>query len=167
MKIDHNCIVSIRYKLTNERDEALDESPEGEPLVYMHGAAGVLPALESALAGKGAGENFDVTISPAEGFGDHQPALIQTVPRSSFPDDVVLEVGIQINMHSDQGDQQATVTALNEDSVTIDANHPLAGMTLRFQGTVEEIRAATDEEIRHWPNPVPAEAPTNGETGSS
>ncbi len=155
MKIDKNCIVAIHYKLTNDREELLDKSPEDEPLVYMHGAAGVLPALEAALEGKAAGESFDVTVSPSEGFGEHQPSQIQTVPRSAFQAEQSLEIGMQISAQTEQGDQTATITAFDDHTITIDANHPMAGMTLRFEGSVADIREASDEEVRHWPNPVP------------
>ena len=157
MKVDKNCIVSIRYKLTNDKGESLDQSPEGEPLIYLHGAIGVLPALEAALEGTAIGDSFDVTVTPSEGFGEHQQALIQTVPRSAFPADQEIEVGMQITGQSDQGDQVMTVTAFDDINVTIDGNHPLAGMTLRFEGDIENVRAANEEEIRHWPNPVPTE----------
>lgn len=155
MIIDINRIVSIRYTLTNGEGEQLDRSPDGEPLVYLHGAAGVLPALETALAGKSAGDSFDVTIAPAEGFGEHQPSMIQSVPRSALLIEQELEVGMQITAQTEHGDRPVTITAMDDDSITIDANHPLAGMTLRFEGRVEDVRAATEEEIRHWPNPVP------------
>jgi FKBP-type peptidyl-prolyl cis-trans isomerase SlyD len=156
MKIENNHIVSIRYRLTNEKGAVLDQSPDGEPLVYLHGAAGVLPALEAALTGKKVGESFDVTITPSDGFGEHQPSLIQNASRSDFPDEVELQVGMQVTAQTPQGDQQVTVTAFDNDVVTVDANHPLAGMTLRFQGEVEDVRAASEAEIQHWPNPVPA-----------
>lgn len=157
MKVDKNCIVSIRYKLTNDKGESLDQSPEGEPLVYMHGAIGVLPALEATLEGKNVGESFDVTVTPSEGFGEHQPSLIKTVPRSAFPTDQELEVGMQITAQTEHGDQVMTITAFDDNTATVDGNHPLAGMTLRFEGDIEDVRVASDEEVKHWPNPVPTE----------
>jgi len=157
MKIDNNCIVSIHYALSNDNGDQLDQSPKDEPLVYLHGAAGVLPALEAELEGKSGGDQFDVTIQPSDGFGEHQPALIQQAPLSAFPNASELEVGMNLVLQTPDGmDQQVVITAIDGDSVTVDANHPLAGMTLRFQGNVAEVRAASDEEIQHWPNPVPA-----------
>ena len=155
MKIGMNCIVSVRYRLLNDRDELLDESPEDQPLVYLHGSAGVLPALETALVGKQGGDEFDVSVSPADGFGEHQPGLIQTVERSAFPASQPIDVGMQITVQTEQGQRPAVVTALDESTVTIDANHPLAGMNLRFVGSINEVREATEQEIIHWPNPVP------------
>lgn len=156
MKVANHCIVGISYTLTNESGELLDRSPDDEPLVYLHGAIGVLPALAAALEGKAVGEKFDVTVTPAEGFGEHQPSRIQTVPRSAFSAPQALEVGMQVNARTELGEQPVIVTAVDEASVTIDGNHPLAGMTLHFEGVIVEIRAASDAEIRHWPNPPPA-----------
>jgi len=122
----------------------------------MHGAAGVLPALEAALEGKQVGENFDLTVTPLDGFGEHQPSLLQTVPRSAFAGVGELEIGQQISVRTEQGEQSVVVTAFDDNTITIDANHPLTGMTLRFEGDIKDIRAATAEEVRHWPNPLPS-----------
>ena len=158
MQIAKNCIVSINYTLTNanEDDVTIDGSPDGEPLVYLHGAAGVIPALEAALDGKSAGDAFDVTISPADGFGDHQPDLVQTVPLASFPSADEVRIGAQFTVQEAGGEATVTVTAVEDGVVTIDRNHPLAGLTLRFAGTVADVRQATDEEVQHWPNQPPA-----------
>lgn len=155
MNIEKNCIVGISYTLTNDAGEQIDQSPDGEPLMYLHGAAGVLPALESELEGKQAGDTFDVTITPAAGFGEHQPELTHVAEKSSFPPDVTIEVGMQLTAEGPEGEMQVTVTAIDDESVTIDANHPLAGMTLRFKGEITSVRAASGEEIQHWPNPAP------------
>lgn len=157
MKVARDCIFSIHYRLTNDKGESLDQSPEGEPLVYMHGAVGVLPALEAALEVKNSGDSFDVTVTPSEGFGEHQPSLIQTVPRSAFLTDQKIEVGESITGRAEQGEQVMIITAFDENTVTVDGNHPLAGMTLRFEGHIEDVRVASEAEIRHWPNPVPSE----------
>lgn len=156
MKIAKDCIVGIRYQLISSAGEVLDESPEGEPLVYLHGAAGVLPALENALAGKSTGDSFDVTVTPEQGFGEHQPTLIEQVNRSAFPASVNVEVGLQFKAQNEQGERLVTVTAVTDDFVTVDGNHPLAGMTLRFKGEIIDVRQATEAEVQHWPNPVPA-----------
>ncbi len=157
MKIDTNCIVSVTYTLTNEKGEVLDQSPEGEPLVYMHGAIGVVPALETALEGRSSGENFDVTVTPADAFGEHQSTLVQTVPRNAFPIDGEIQVGTRIMVPTQQGEVPVSIAAFDDDTLTIDANHPLAGMTLRFVGDIENVRMASEEEVKHWPNPVPTE----------
>ena len=148
MHIANNCVVSIQFKLTNESGQVLDSSPEGQPLEYLHGAAGILPELERQLAGKVAGERFDVTITPDRGFGDRQPRLIEILPRSQWADSENLAIGRRVERTDSDGVMQAfVITGLDGDVVTVDGNHPLAGITLRFQGTVMDVRAATAEEL--------------------
>ena len=150
MKVTKNCVVSISFKLTNEQGEHLDASEEGAPLEYLHGAVGVVPGLEKELEGKGAGEHFSVTVTPAEGFGEPNPELIQTVPLTSFPEPEQLQPGMMLqDTGADSG--QGTgflIREVTDESVTLDGNHPLAGMTLCFEGVVHEVRTATEEEIR-------------------
>ena len=148
MRIARNAVVSIQYTLTNEAGQLLDSSPKDEPLEYLHGAAGILPALERALAGKAVGESFDVTITPDRGFGERQPSLIEVVPRSHWPNPEKLTVGAKVALEDPNGNKKHfVITGLTEDSVTVDGNHPLAGVTLRFQGAVVDIREATAEEL--------------------
>lgn len=148
MKIENNCIVSISFRLTNNDGDLLDESAEGQPLVYLHGGAGILPTLEDALTGKSAGNEFDVTIEPEFGFGAHLPDLVQRLPLSAAPTGFKPELGMQIQAElSLGGEQTGVITGIDDDVLTIDFNHPLAGMTLHFRGNVEDVRVATEAEI--------------------
>lgn len=148
MRIAENCVVSIQFTLTNETGRELDRSPEGMPLEYVHGAAGILPELERHLAGKAAGDRFDLTITPERGFGDRQPGLVEVLPLASWSEPSQLVVGGVVTRSDPSGaSQNYFITALGADSVTVDGNHPLAGMTLRFQGTVVGVRAGTAEEL--------------------
>lgn len=149
MEVAANCVVSINFTLQNDKGELLDSSSQGAPLVYLHGADGIIPALETGLAGKAAGDAFSVTIAPEHGFGDREDELIVDVPRGNFPAGQELAPGMQFQAEDpNSGDTRLlTITVVGEDSVTVDANHPLAGMTLCFEGTVHEVRAATDDEL--------------------
>jgi FKBP-type peptidyl-prolyl cis-trans isomerase SlyD len=149
--IGAKCVVSINYKLSDAQGETLDQSQDGEPLTYLHGAAGILPGLEKELAGKSTGDNFDVTISPDEAYGEHKSELIQIVPMNLFPDTAGLVVGHMVNGQSEEGAVQAMITAIDKtaETVTLDGNHPLAGKTLRFEGSVDNVREATEEELSH------------------
>jgi FKBP-type peptidyl-prolyl cis-trans isomerase SlyD len=154
MNIQDNCIVSIHYTLTNQNGDMLDQSTDS-PLVYLHGGAGIVPALETELAGKTAGDTFDVTVSPDGGFGEHRAELLQQVPRQVVPDDIEVALGVQVELSDPQGlEQTGAITAFDDDSVTVDFNHPLAGMTLHFKGEVDDVRMASEAEIEQWPNPV-------------
>ncbi len=149
MLIGANSVVSIHYQLTNSAGEVLDASAEDAPLTYLHGAGNIIPGLEKELLGKVAGAEFNVTVAPEEAYGPRQPHLMQQVPREAFPDPAGLEVGMRFNAESDQGVLSVVISAVDTDSVTVDANHPLAGETLHFAVRVQEVRQATDEEIAH------------------
>lgn len=149
MLIAENCVVSIYYELTNDAGEVLDASAEGEPLTYLHGAHNIIPGLESQLAGKTAGDRLDVTVQPEDGYGAHSPNLVQEVPRSAFPEPDTLEVGMRFNAQSDSGMMSVVISAVDTDTVTVDANHPLAGQVLHFAVTIDDVRSATAEELAH------------------
>lgn len=150
MKIAENCIVSIHYRLTDDEGEELDSSSDGDPLVYLHGADNIIPGLEDALEGRGAGDQLEVVVQPEDAYGPVDPELVQAVPRSSFKGVDKLEPGMQFQMKDPEGQVQVvTVQEVKGQEVTIDANHPLAGQVLHFAITVEAVRAATAEEIDH------------------
>lgn len=148
MRIANNCVVALKYTLHNETGSLLDSSPDGEPLEYVHGAAGILPELERHLAGKDVGESFDVSITPERGFGHRQPTLVEIISRAEWSEAHKMKVGDAVTRTAPDGAvQDFIITAMDADSVTIDANHPLAGMTLRFQGTVLSVRPATAADL--------------------
>jgi FKBP-type peptidyl-prolyl cis-trans isomerase SlyD len=146
MHIEDGRVVLIHYKLSDHNEKLLDESLEDEPLAYLHGAAGIIPGLEDELAGKSAGDIFDVTIDPDDAYGDHMPEAVSQVPRTQFDADLDIQPGMQFS--DDTGGSLATVTAVDSEFVTMDANHPLAGLTLRFKGAVVEVREPTGEELK-------------------
>jgi len=148
MQIAKNCVVTLEFQLTNQAGKALDGATAAEPLEYLHGGSGILPTLERALAGKQPGDQFDVTVTPDQGFGERQPRLVEVVPRSSWPNPEQLFVGGRVERHDEDGNKESfVISALDADTVTVDGNHPLAGQTLRFRGKVLGVRAATAEEL--------------------
>lgn len=149
MQIAENCVVSIYYELTNDAGEVLDASAEGEPLTYLHGAHNIIPGLENQLAGKSAGDKLKVTVQPDEGYGEHSPNLVQEVPRSAFPEPDELEAGMRFNAQSESGMMSVVISAVGPETVTVDANHPLAGQVLHFDVTIADVRAASEEELAH------------------
>jgi FKBP-type peptidyl-prolyl cis-trans isomerase SlyD len=150
MNIADNCVVSIHYVLTDDKGAEIDSSTGQEPLRYLHGTHSLIPGLERELTGKAPGDHLKVTVQPADAYGEVNLELIQVIPRSAFGDIEDIQPGMQFEASSPEGQMQLiTVTAVNGDEVTIDGNHPLAGQVLHFDVTVEEVRAATDEEIAH------------------
>ena len=150
MQIASNMVVTIDYTLTDDRGNILDKSAPGNGLTYLHGAENIIPGLESALAGRAVGEELEVTVAPEEGYGIRDESLQQVVPRELFGTVESLEPGMQFHAASPEGQPLiVTVIAVEGDDITVDGNHPLAGMKLNFAVKVTDIRDATDEEITH------------------
>ncbi|AHE98112.1 FKBP-type peptidyl-prolyl cis-trans isomerase [Thioalkalivibrio paradoxus] len=149
MQISANKVVSIEYTLTNDQGQVLDTSKGREPMAYLQGHRNIIPGLESALEGKSAGDRVQVTIAPEQAYGERNDALRQAVPRTMFEDADQVTVGMQFQTMTEQGAQVVTVTAVDAEHVTVDANHPLAGETLNFDVTVVDVREASDEEREH------------------
>lgn len=144
-------VVTIHYTLTNDQGEQLDSSREEgrEPLTYLEGAQNIIGGLENALTEKAAGDQLNVSIEPAEGYGDVNEELVQPVPRSAFEGVDSIEPGMQFQAQTPGGPQVVRVVEVNDDTVTIDANHPLAGETLHFDVEVVDTREASEEETEH------------------
>ncbi len=149
MVVAHNKVVQIHYTLTNDAGAVLDSSSGGEPLAYLHGNGNLIPGLEKALEGKGAGEKLSVKVSAEEGYGTRDPSLVQDVPRRAFKGIDNISVGMQFQADSNQGPRMVTVTRIAGDMVTVDGNHPLAGEDLNFAVEIAEIREASEEELAH------------------
>ncbi len=149
MLIGDNSVVSINYTLRDDNGEILDQSPEGQPMVYLHGVGGIIPGLEAELTGKVAGGEFKVSINADEAYGQPNENLIQQVPREAFPADMELAAGMQFQAQTEGGPMPVIITAVEGDSITVDGNHPLAGMNLHFEGSVAEVRQATEDELAH------------------
>lgn len=148
MTIKDNSAVSFHYTLTDDDGQQLDSSAGKEPLAYLHGAGNIIPGLENALTGKAIGDNMTVAVSAAEGYGEVQSELIQEVPREAFQGVDSIEVGMQFEAQTGQGGSvPVTVTAVTDELVTVDGNHPLAGKNLTFEVSIEDIRDATAEEL--------------------
>ena len=148
--VDNNLVVSMHYKLTDNDGNVLDTSEGVEPMNYLHGVGNIIPGLENALTGRSVGDTFKVTVEPADAYGEIVPELIEVVEREVFEDADSIEIGMQFQAVKEDGTEQlVAVKAVTDDDVTIDANHPLAGMTLNFEIEVTGIREATAEEIEH------------------
>ncbi len=146
MQATSDTVVSIDYTLTDNDGEVIDTSEGREPLAYLHGHGNIIPGLEKALEGKAEGDELEVTVEPEEGYGPHRQELVQTVSMEAFAGIDKVEPGMKFNAESAQGPLVVTVTKIEGEQVTIDANHDLAGKELNFAVTVRDIREATDAE---------------------
>jgi len=149
MKIAQNTVVTVNYKLSDAQNNLIEDG--AQPMVYLHGGyENTLPKIEEELDGKEAGYASTIQIEPEDAFGDYDPSLLKVEERNRLPEPI--EVGMQFEGMAEGADDEPvifTVTEVADDKVVLDGNHPLAGMALRFELSVVDVRAATDEEIQH------------------
>lgn len=150
MSIAQNKVVSFHYTVSDAATkEVLDSSKNSDPLTYLHGARNIIPGLENALEGKTVGDELEVTIAPADAYGERSEDRVQQVPIQAFEGVEKIEPGVLVAAETDQGSIEMVITEVNGDQVTVDANHPLAGKSLTFEVTVESVRDASEEEVDH------------------
>ncbi len=149
MQIENEKVVTLHYKLTDNKGAVIDQSDDGS-FAYLHGANNIIPGLEDALTGKNAGDKFDVTIAPEQGYGERNEAMLQEVPREMFESGADIQVGSQFHAQGPNGETLVVaVVEVKDDKVVVDGNHPLAGVPLNFDVEVVDVRDATAEEIEH------------------
>lgn len=151
MQVTKHAVVTLDYTLTAPDGEVLDTSTGGDPLAYVHGTEALVPGLEAHLEGKRKGDRFDVRVQPADGYGERDERLVQEVERKQLPPGMELELGqqLQAQAEGDEGDLIVTITGIEGERITLDGNHPLAGMALHFTGEIRDVRPATREELAH------------------
>lgn len=149
MRAEINSVVTLQFDLIDVDSNDLIETTQGfDPMQALLGHGDLSPGMEQALLGKAAGDSFDATIPPEQGYGSADSRRTQTVSRQMF-EGMQPKVGAQFQAQTERGMEIVTVTAVEGDQVTIDANHPLAGHTLRFTGSILEVRPASEKEIQH------------------
>jgi FKBP-type peptidyl-prolyl cis-trans isomerase SlyD len=150
MNIFKNTVVTLKYSLFDADNKLIEESKE--PIVYLHGGYdNIFPKVEAALASKSPGEKVTVTMEPVDAFGEFDESLIRVEETDKFPPSI--KVGDQFEGVTEHDDHQHTtvytITDIAEGKVVADGNHPLAGVRLRFECEVMDVRPATKEEIMH------------------
>ncbi|MGD8843081.1 MAG: peptidylprolyl isomerase [Gammaproteobacteria bacterium] len=149
MQIAARKVVTLNYTLTDDDGNVIDQSKDSS-FAYLHGANNIIPGLENALAGKSVGDSLSVSIEPSQGYGVRDPSKTQAVPRNMFPADTDIEVGMQFHAQGPNGEMVVvTVAAVEADTITVDGNHPLAGVQLNFAVEVIDVRDASAEELDH------------------
>jgi FKBP-type peptidyl-prolyl cis-trans isomerase SlyD len=148
MQIGSKKVVSLEYTLKNDKGDVLDSSEGREPLAYLHGAGNIIPGLEKALEGKGAGDELEVAVTPENGYGQRDEKLVRNMPVRKIMEKN-LQVGGRYPAQTDQGPRLVQVLALRGDYAHVDQNHPLAGQNLNFKVKVVAVRDATEEEVQH------------------
>jgi FKBP-type peptidyl-prolyl cis-trans isomerase SlyD len=152
MKIESGRIALLQYEVTDADGVVHESSSDHGPMDYIPGEGALPEALESELQGKSEGDQLDVTLQPADAFGEYDPGVLVTVPRSRFPEDADMTKGtwVSLELELEEGDDpeleledmELRVLDSNADGVVLDANHPLAGKTVTFKVKVLAVREA-------------------------
>lgn len=152
MKITQNAVVEFSYDLEVD-GQIVDRTTNEKPLDYIHGTGSLLPKLEAQIEGMEPGDKFDVTLSPADGYGEVDPSRIIDLPKSAFEvngevrEDLLVPGNTIPMMNSMGGVIPGVVIEVTEDSVKMDLNHQMAGKTLHFTGEILTVREATEKEL--------------------
>ena len=150
MKVGKDKVVLMHYTLKNDAGEVIDYSDGADPLPFLQGHGNIIPGLESALEGSKAGDKLDVSIKPKEAYGERMKDAIQEIPKSALKGIDEVKVGMQLQSQDQDGNSfLVSVTKIEDDKITVDANHPLAGETLHFSVSIESVRKAEAEELSH------------------
>ena len=157
MVIGPNTVVSCHYTLREgtAQGNVIESTQGSEPLDYIQGIGMMIPDFETNLAGKSAGDTFSFGIKAANAYGEYDHEAVAEIPKAAFnlgdanPNDVFVE-GEIIPLQNEEGEpMEGIITKVSADTVTIDFNHPMAGVDLYFTGNVDAVRAATQDELDH------------------
>ena len=140
-------VFTVHYVLKNKLGELVDTSEGSEPLRFIHGTPGVIAGIQEAVKDRKIGDCLEVTVPPSMAYGEHNPDLIRTVPRSMFEGIENLQVGMKFQTNTGEEAQVVQVVSIDGNLIKVDANHPLAGFTLYFDLEIIEKRDATDAEL--------------------
>ena len=152
MKITQNAVVEFCYELEVE-GQVVDKTTKEKPLDYIHGTGSLLPKLEAHIEGMQAGDRFDITLAPVDGYGEVDPQRIIDLPKAAFEVNGEVREGLLVPgntipmMNSMGGVIPGVVLEVSADSVKMDLNHQMAGKTLHFTGEIVSVREATEKEL--------------------
>lgn len=145
----HPRVVTFHYTLRDPAGRVLDTSAGGEPITYLEGGGQIIDGLDRRLRAAAQGSKQQVEVPAAEAYGEVDPGQIQKVKRKVLPVDGEIRIGEQFQAGTDRSAPVVRVVAIEGDDVTLDANHPLAGVDLTFDIEITEARAATAAELSH------------------
>lgn len=144
-----NRVVRFHYELRDSTGQPIEDSRKGDPATVLIGHRNLMPGLEDALTGRGAGEQFEVTLQPEQAFGARRPDWTQRVPKKHIANAARLKPGMQTQLNTEQGARTVTVVKVGNKVVDVDLNHPLAGESVTFAIELLDVREASREEISH------------------
>ncbi|GAB1255903.1 peptidylprolyl isomerase [Aurantivibrio plasticivorans] len=156
-KIEKNSVVGFHYKMCRvdadgTHGEWLETSLDGDPVYYLHGHGNLIPGMEKAMLGRCVGDDLKITVTPEEGYGLRRENAVQRVPIKHLHlnnKKQKLRPGQIVSVQTDQGVRNMVVVKSGKFNVDVDMNHPLAGLTLYYEVSIESVRAGEAEEIAH------------------
>ena len=149
LKVDDGQVVSMDYVLQVD-GKVVDSSEAGKPLQFIQGMGQIIPGLEHELYDMKIGENKKVVVLPKDGYGEVDAEAFMDVPRDSFPTDVPLEKGTELELREQSGHTMlARIDTISNENIRLNMNHPLAGKELYFDVKIAGLRPATEEEVSH------------------
>jgi FKBP-type peptidyl-prolyl cis-trans isomerase SlyD len=149
MKITKNSVVVMHYAVSDSEDTLIDSSYDDKPMAIIQGTGYLIPGLEDALDGHEAGDTFQVDVECDQAYGPRHDDYVQSVPKEALAGVEDLALGTQLRATTDDGEQTVIVIDIQDDAITVDGNHPLAGIDLKFDVEVLEVREATEDELKH------------------
>lgn len=149
MKITNNSVVVMHYAVSDSDDTLIDSSYDHKPMAIIYGTGYLIPGLEEALENHEAGDKFEVSVEAEQAYGPRHDEYVQSVQKDLLQGVEDLAVGTQLRATTDEGEQTVIVIDMTDDVVTVDGNHPLAGLDLKFDVEILEVREATAEELEH------------------
>ncbi len=151
MPVEKNKVVAFHYTLRNEEGAEVETSTADEPMVYLHGGyRNLLPKLEEAFEGKNKGDEFSVTLPPEQAYGMRQEGSVQRIPiKHLLTKQKRYKPGMAVKVNTKEGPRDVVIVKVGKFNVDVDTNHPLAGLTVTFDISVENIRDAESDEVSH------------------
>ena len=149
MQAEKDKVVSFHYRLSDTDGVEIETSHEREPMAVLCGHDGIIPGLEQAMLGRGVGDQFDVVVTPEQGYGERREDFVQRVAKKYFRDPGNLKPGMTTVLQTKDGQRSITVLKVGSSVVDVDLNHPMAGKTLKFAIEITDVRDASAEELTH------------------
>ncbi|MBT3197616.1 MAG: peptidylprolyl isomerase [Gammaproteobacteria bacterium] len=147
MKVCQDRVVTIEYKMVDKEGTIIDSTDNSDPLSFIQGRATVFPAIEAQVEGRQPGERFTFSLDPKESYGERDESKVQSIPRSQFNMEGEIRVGMQFYTQKNERDLPVTVTAHNDQEITVDGNHPLAGADINVDLVIVNVREAVEAEL--------------------
>lgn len=148
-QVQKDKVVSFSYTLKDSDGNILEQTDKNRPMEYLHGNQNIIPGLEREMEGLIIGDSKSVSVDPKDGYGEYNAELTFRVPRDNFPEGTNLEPGMEFQTETENGPMVITITEVLDNEVVVDANHPMAGQTLHFDITINNVREATAQEKQH------------------